>query len=345
MTGSLNHWLAGLSLLVAICASYAALDVAGRATAATGRARVTWLVGGAASMGLGIWSMHYIGMLAFDLPVAVDYHVPTVLVSLVAAVLASGVALVVASRARWSWPGSIAASIVMGGGIASMHYIGMEAMRLPATMRWNLWIVALSVVVAVGVSLVAMWLAFRFRSETREIAPLKIASAGVMGAAVVSMHYTGMAAATFLPSSAPVDLSGSVAITSLGLTGIMLVTLTVLVFASMTSVLDRRISAQSKSLRASEERYSRFFERSLSGEYARRPSARLQRGFREHSRVSVARGLYGDTDGGPPFPPRGTRHLLVEACEREEPPRVREQTEEQERRLDMDSRDGDATQW
>src|SRR4051812_4211179 len=117
MNGSLNYWIALLSLLVAICASYAALDVAGRATASVGRARVAWLVGGAAAMGLGIWSMHYIGMLAFDLPVAVFYHVPTVFLSLVAAVLSSGLALVVASRAKWSWPGSVAASVAMGGGI------------------------------------------------------------------------------------------------------------------------------------------------------------------------------------------------------------------------------------
>src|ERR1700681_4464013 len=151
-------------------------------------------------------------MLAFGLPVPVFYHIPTVFLSLVAAMLASGVALVVASSAKWSWPHSIFASVAMGGGIASMHYIGMGAMRLPAMMRWNYAIVALSVVIAVVVSLVAMWLAFRFRSETREVAPLKIASAGVMGLAVVAMHYTGMAAATFMPSNAAVDLSHSVAI-------------------------------------------------------------------------------------------------------------------------------------
>jgi len=267
MSSTLNYWLVALSLLIAICASYAALDIAGRATAATGRMRITWLVGGAASMGLGIWSMHYIGMLAFGLPVAVLYHVPTVVLSLVAAMLASGVALVVASRAKWSWPASVVAAIVMGGGIASMHYIGMAAMRLPAMMHWNQAIVALSVVIAVVVSLVAMWLAFRFRAETREVAPLKIASAGVMGVAVVAMHYTGMAAATFMPSDRAVDLSGAVAISSLGITGIMLVTLAVLVFSSLTSLLDRRMSAQSTQLSASEERYRRMFERSLSGVY------------------------------------------------------------------------------
>ena len=275
MTSTLNYWLVALSLLIAIGASYAALDIAGRATAALGRMRAMWLVGGAASMGLGIWSMHYIGMLAFGLPVAVFYHLPTVFLSLLAAILASGVALVVASGAKWSWPGSIIASVVMGGGIASMHYIGMAAMRLPAMMRWNYAIVALSVMIAVIVSLVAMWLAFRFRGETREIAPLKIASAGVMGLAVVAMHYTGMAAATFMPSNLPVDLSRTVAISSLGIIGIILVTFAALLFSAVTSVLVRRMSAQSTKLRASDERYRRFFERSLTGIYKTTLDGRL----------------------------------------------------------------------
>jgi PAS domain S-box-containing protein len=275
MTSTMNYWLVALSLLIAIGASYTALDVAGRATATLGRMRAMWLIGGAASMGLGIWSMHYIGMLAFGLPVAVFYNIPTVFLSLLAAMLASGVALVVASRAKWSWPASILASLVMGGGIASMHYIGMAAMRLPAMMRWNYTIVALSVVIAVVVSLVAMWLAFRFRSETREIAPLKIASAGVMGLAVVAMHYTGMAAATFVPSTLPVDLSRTVAISSLGIIGIILVTFAALLFSAVTSVLVRRMSAQSIKLRASDERYRRFFERSLSGVYEATLDGRL----------------------------------------------------------------------
>ena len=275
MTTTLNVWLVALSLLVAICASYVALDVAGRATAAIGPMRIAWLVGGATSMGLGIWSMHYVGMLAFGLPVPVFYHVPTVLLSLLAAILASGVALVVASRRSWSWPASILASLAMGGGIASMHYIGMAAMRVAAMMRWSVPIIVLSVVIAVVVSLVAMWLTFRFRSETRELAPLKIASAGVMGLAVVAMHSTGMAAATFTPTDRAVDLTGAVATTPLGIIGIVLITLVVLLFSSLTSVLDRRLSAQSSRIRASEERYRRFFERSLSGVYQATIDGRL----------------------------------------------------------------------
>ncbi|MEK7402817.1 MAG: MHYT domain-containing protein, partial [Gemmatimonadota bacterium] len=275
MTGSYNYWLVALSLLTATLASYAALDLAGRATAASGQRKAAWLVGGAASMGLGIWAMHYVGMLAFRLPVVIYYDIPLVNASLLAAMLASFVALFVASAPHWTWTRSIAASVVMGGGIAAMHYIGMAAMRLAAMMQWNYVIVTLSVVIAIVVSLVAMWLAFRFRDETRVAAPLKLVSAGVMGIAVVAMHFVGMAAATFVPANPPDDIHNAIEISSLGLTGIMLVTLTVLVFSSLTALWDRRIVAQSSLLQETEQRYRRLFERSLSGIYRSTLDGRL----------------------------------------------------------------------
>src|SRR5580704_16164640 len=98
LVGSYDHRLVALSVVIAICASYAALDLAGRVTAARGNSRAAWLSGGAVAMGVGIWAMHYIGMLAFTLPVPVFYHWPTVLLSLLAAVVASGIALYVVSR-------------------------------------------------------------------------------------------------------------------------------------------------------------------------------------------------------------------------------------------------------
>ncbi|HUQ80782.1 MAG TPA: MHYT domain-containing protein, partial [Gemmatimonadaceae bacterium] len=247
MTASYNYWLVALSLAIAICASHTALDLAGRTAVARGRAWFAWLVGGAASMGLGIWSMHYIGMLAFSLPVPINYHVPTVLYSLLAAVFSSGVALFVASRSRMTWWSAAAGSVVMGGGIAAMHYTGMYAMRLHAHMSWNVGIVSLSVAIAVVVCLVALLLAFRFRSETRVVAPLKLASAVVMGIAVVAMHYTGMAGARFLPSAEPMSAASvtkTASITTLGLNSIVLVTFVVLVGATLTSLADRRITAQ-----------------------------------------------------------------------------------------------------
>jgi NO-binding membrane sensor protein with MHYT domain len=115
-------------------------------------------------MGLGIWSMHYTGMLAFVLPVPVAYHVPTVALSLLAAVLASGVALSLASHERLDTGRLILGSLVMGAGIATMHYTGMAAMRHVAVVKWDERLVALSVIIAVVVSGVA--LTWRFVTAT-----------------------------------------------------------------------------------------------------------------------------------------------------------------------------------
>src|ERR1700746_858030 len=144
MTGSYDYRLVTLSVVMAVCAAYAALDLAGRTTASRGRVRLVWLAGGAAAMGLGIWSMHYIGMLAFLLPVPVLYDWPTVLVSLFAAIFASGVALFVVSRHRMEWGHALAGSAIMGSGIAIMHYIGMAAIGLPPMCPYQLVLLVFS---------------------------------------------------------------------------------------------------------------------------------------------------------------------------------------------------------
>src|SRR4029077_6874460 len=141
LTGSYNHALVALSVLIAMFASYAALDLAGRVTAASGWTRAVWLLGGAGAMGSGLWAMHYIGMLAFILPIPVAYHWPTVLLSLLAAIVASVIALYVVSSTQMGASRAVVGSALMGGGIANMHYIGMAAMRLPATCRFNSFLV------------------------------------------------------------------------------------------------------------------------------------------------------------------------------------------------------------
>src|SRR3984893_4233729 len=127
LTGFYDLRLVAVSILIAVFAAYAALDLAGRVTSARGTARFAWLSGGALAMGMGIWSMHYMGMEAFRLPVVVQYDWPTVLLSMVAAVSASAVALFVVSRKTMGMTAAIVGSLVMGSGIAAMHYIGMEA--------------------------------------------------------------------------------------------------------------------------------------------------------------------------------------------------------------------------
>jgi PAS domain S-box-containing protein len=244
LIGSYNYGLVALSVLIAIFASYAALDLAGRVTAARGWTRAVWLLAGAGAMGTGIWSMHYIGMLAFILPIPVAYHWPTVLLSLFAAIFASIIALYVGSRQKMGAFRALAGSVLMGGGIASMHYIGMDAMRLSAVCHFNSFLVVLSVVFAVLFSLVALWITFHFRDDRKGIDWGKSAGAVLMGTAIPVMHYTGMAAASFTPSSMPSDLSRAISISTLGTIGIAAVTWIVLGLALLTSWLDRRFAAQ-----------------------------------------------------------------------------------------------------
>ena len=255
LIGSYNYALVALSVLIAMFASYAALDIAGRVTAAGGWTRAVWLLGGAGAMGTGIWSMHYIGMLAFVLPLPVAYHWPTVLLSLLAAILASVVALDVVSRQKMGASRAVAGSLLMGAGIASMHYIGMAAMRLPAMCQFNSSLVVMSVVFAVLISFAALWITFHFRDEKKGIGWEKLAGAVVMGVAIPVMHYTGMAAASFTPSGTPVDLSQAVNITTLGTAGIAAVTFVILGLALLTSSVDRRFAA--KTLELQEEKLQR----------------------------------------------------------------------------------------
>jgi len=170
-----------LSIAIAILASYAALDLAGRTSASEGRMRLIWMGAGAFALGLGIWSMHYVGMLAFTLPVRVLYDLPTVLLSLLAAVLPSAVALLFVSRAQMSNRSVVASSVIMGSGIAAMHYIGMAAMRLPAICRYDLRIVAASILIAVVVSAAALLITFRLRTADGELSGAKIVLVNLFG--------------------------------------------------------------------------------------------------------------------------------------------------------------------
>jgi diguanylate cyclase (GGDEF)-like protein/PAS domain S-box-containing protein len=264
MVGSYDYRLVVLSVVIAVLASYAALDVAGRVTSAKGGIRFLWLIGGAVAMGIGIWSMHYIGMLAFRLPIPVQYDWPTVLLSLLAAILASAIALFVVSREKMGFIRAIVGSVFMGSAIAGMHYIGMAAMRFPAMCHFSLTIVTISVLLAIVISLVALWLTFHFRDETNSGGWRKVVSAIVMGAAIPAMHYTGMAAATFTSATVTEgSLSHALNISSLGTTSIIVVTFMALGLTVLTSLADRRFSAQSLKLESSEKRSREILETAL----------------------------------------------------------------------------------
>jgi NO-binding membrane sensor protein with MHYT domain/nitrogen-specific signal transduction histidine kinase len=236
-----------LSILVAVAASYAALELAGRVTATRGRLRAAWLAGGGTAMGIGIWSMHYVGMLAFHLPVRVLYYWPGVLVSLLVGIAYSLSALFVVSRPEMGTDRTLVGGVIQGCGIASLHYISMAAMRMAAMMRFNFGLVALSVVFAILFSLAALWLAFHFRGEITGEIKLRIGAAIVMGAAICAMHYTGMAAADFFPSSTP-DMSHVVNVTSVGTLAIAAATLVLLIFAVLACYVSREFESYARQL-------------------------------------------------------------------------------------------------
>ena len=253
MTGYYDYSEVARSVLIAIAASYAALDLTGRVAAASGRVRLAWFSGGAIAMGIGIWAMHFKGMLAFHLPVSVEYHWPTVLAAFSVAILASAVALYVTSRQKMSRADALTGSIVMGAGIGGLHYIGMAAMRMPAITTYSPLLVICSLLLAVLFSLIALLMAFDLREETRWTVPRKVGSAIVMGLAVSAMHYTGMAAASFIPASPP-DLSHAVSISVVGNNAIAIVSLIVIVAAMVTSSVDRRASVEYERLNQELER-------------------------------------------------------------------------------------------
>ena len=222
-----DYRLVALSVLIAICASYAALDLAERVTTSQKGARMAWLFGGAIAMGTGIWSMHYTGMLAYRLPVPVYYHVPTVILSMMAAIGASFVALFIVSRPRISALHVMAGSLLMATGISAMHYTGMAAMRLQAMHHWDTSFVVISVVIAVAVSLAALGLTYLFRGEERDNG-LKIVCSIIMGFAIPAMHYTAMAAVTYTSMTEAPDMTFALDISALANTAIIVVTFVIL---------------------------------------------------------------------------------------------------------------------
>jgi diguanylate cyclase (GGDEF)-like protein len=193
-----NGWFVLISLLIAMLASYTALDMAGRIEAATGRLSAwIWLAGGSVAMGLGVWSMHFIGMLALDMPMPMGYDVRITGFSLLLAVAASGFALWLTSQKDLSWPRLGGGALLMGGGVAAMHYTGMAAMRMTPAITYIPSIFALSILIAVAASGAALWIAFHLRRNSSKIRLLRAGAAVVMGIAIAGMHYTGMAAARF----------------------------------------------------------------------------------------------------------------------------------------------------
>lgn len=248
LTGSYSSSLVLISLCVAILASYTALDLTGRIATAKGRAACLWMGGGALAMGIGVWSMHFIGMLAFSLPIDLGYDIALTAFSLLIAVLSSGFALWLVSQPSLPWQQLAFGALIMGAGIACMHYTGMAALRMLPGIDYDPTLFGASLLIAVAASAAALWIAFRLRAHTPYVRQIRGLAAVVMGFAIVGMHYTGMAAANFPEGS----FCGALAAGGLqgdGLVYLVLITtLAVLAVALLTSVLDARLEARTAEL-------------------------------------------------------------------------------------------------
>ncbi|MEB5763418.1 EAL domain-containing protein [Enterobacter asburiae] len=223
--------LIAISYLVAFIASFVALDSAGKIPLSSRKAALFWRIAGGVTLGIGIWSMHFIGMLSMQMPMMMSYDLWLTLASLGVAVVASATALNIAVAGKKLSPFRlIFATAILSAGVVSMHYIGMAALMLDGSIIWDSRLVGLSVVIAVVASGTALWLAFRLQDKRKGIFIDRIIAAFVMAAAICAMHYTGMSAAQFqemahtLPGGiGELGLSIWVSVTTLCLLGVMLI--------------------------------------------------------------------------------------------------------------------------
>ncbi|KRD55014.1 diguanylate phosphodiesterase [Acidovorax sp. Root275] len=247
MPSSYNLFVVAASFAIAMLASYVTLDLARRVRTAQRRVGLAWWAAGSIVMGTGIWAMHFLGMQAFRLPIEIGFAGGPTLLSWLAAVTASAMALQLASQETFGRAQLAMGALVMGAGISGMHYIGMAAMEMAPGIVWNLPLVALSVLIAVLASATAL-LIFKLLRRVRpsQRLPYQLAASFVMAVAICGMHYTGMAAASFAMGSVCLsagELGGP------GLTAMVLMATGMLLVSTLfTSILDARLQATAERL-------------------------------------------------------------------------------------------------
>jgi len=194
--GHYNYYIVALSAVIAILASYSALSITAKISHSQGKTRYFWLLAGAFVMGNGVWSMHFVGMLAFHLHATVKYDILLTLLSMLASVISSFIAFYITMPKNINWYKIAIGGFIMGSGIVTMHYMGMAAMIMPLDVSYDKTLWALSALIAFVASYAALFLFLRFRNQT-SASWLKWLSAVIMGFAICGMHYTGMKAANF----------------------------------------------------------------------------------------------------------------------------------------------------
>ncbi|MCK2184949.1 putative bifunctional diguanylate cyclase/phosphodiesterase [Halomonas getboli] len=247
-----NLALVALSFGIAAIASLTSLDLAGRVRAATGLAGQAWLGGGAFAMGTGIWAMHFIGMLAMDMTANAAYGIPLTLLSLVAAVLSSALALAIVQTGRLTRRRLGFGALIMGLGVCLMHYVGMEALQTRGALHYRPGFFLVSLGVAVSAAALALWLAFRLNpSNARLRVPLwqRGLAALVMAVGISGMHYLGMAAVIY-PDGGIQPASGGLSNGQLAIT-VALVSTCIMLAALLIALFDAHLSSRNAQLAAS----------------------------------------------------------------------------------------------
>ena len=277
VSGAHDSTLVTLSILIATVASYTALDLAGRIRAATGWAAHAWLATAALAMGGGIWAMHFVAMLAFSMPgMEAHYDLSLTLLSLIVPVAVTGIGFAVVNQPRRSRFALVASGLLMGIGIAAMHYTGMAAMHVPASLRYDALWVAVSILIAVGASTIALWLAFKNTGLVQ-----KLVAAGVMGVAVSGMHYTAMYAAAFTAHGVTDGGHGYASISQTNLALAVAATTFLILFLSLIAAMfDRRFAVlaerEAVALRRSEEQFRALYRKTPLPLHALNAEGRVQ---------------------------------------------------------------------
>jgi hypothetical protein len=200
LSGSYDLVLVVLSFLIAVFASAMAMQVTAQAISTSKKSlRLMMLGSGSIALGGGVWSMHFIGMLAFALCTDVSYHFGLTALSMLPSIAASWVALDLISKKQINLPQLLLGGLLVGAGIGTMHYAGMAAMQMSVALRYDLPMFLLSILVAVVLAILALWIRFGLKRFNLSPAWLTLLSSIVMGSAISGMHYTGMAAARFVP--------------------------------------------------------------------------------------------------------------------------------------------------
>ncbi|SUB06008.1 putative bifunctional diguanylate cyclase/phosphodiesterase [Pantoea agglomerans] len=230
-----------VSLIVVFIASFTALDTAGRVAVTRGWSARFWLLVGGIAMGIGVWAMHFIGMLAMMLPMMMRYDTRLTILSLLVAILASVLAFgQTVGGLHLTRQRLLRGTLILGAGVAIMHYLGMYALLIEPQPEWNALLVALSVLIAFAASGLALWLAFHLRQGDHHLMLMRGLASLVMGIAIAGMHYVGMAAAEFSHSS----MMQPHGVSNAGLAvWVTLITLTILCITLLSSMLDAQLRA------------------------------------------------------------------------------------------------------